>query len=73
MITSKRYSQLEEITLSIGRDDMLKVLVAAGEVPSSFTYAESSIDGEWPLVMTFRRVAQTQEVIPPSASGEPRG
>lgn len=56
MIVSKQYATVTRVTVSIHREDMAKLLNKAGEeIPEGFTCAESSIDGEWPLIMGFEK------------------
>ena len=65
MLENRKYSRLEEATFTIEREDMVRLLQTAAKIPDGFEVSKSSIDGDWPLVITVAH--KTPESQPKSA------
>ena len=48
----RKFSRLEEATFTIEKVDMVRLLQTAAKIPGGFEMSKSSIDDDWPLVVT---------------------
>lgn len=64
MIVNRRYSQLTRISFSLDRHDLAELLRKDPNLPNGFSLKESSLDGDWPLIVTFERDVESPETQP---------